>query len=64
MEEGAEVAGHATLTYHLPCPPGQFMREPEVRIFNERPGKDPAKPEASMEVKGHKLSVTRYVWGA
>lgn len=38
---------------------GQFMREPEVRIFNERPGKDPTKPEASMEVKGHKLSVTR-----
>ncbi|XP_004605366.2 inter-alpha-trypsin inhibitor heavy chain H2 [Sorex araneus] len=38
---------------------GQFMREPAIRIFNERPGKDPAKPEASMEVKGHKLSVTR-----
>ncbi|XP_037366480.1 inter-alpha-trypsin inhibitor heavy chain H2 [Talpa occidentalis] len=38
---------------------GQFMHEPKVHIFNERPGKDPAKPEASMEVKGHKLTVTR-----
>uniref|UniRef100_A0A8C6R8A6 Inter-alpha trypsin inhibitor, heavy chain 2 n=1 Tax=Nannospalax galili TaxID=1026970 RepID=A0A8C6R8A6_NANGA len=38
---------------------GQFMHEPKIHIFNERPGKDPAKPEASMEVKGHKLTVTR-----
>uniref|UniRef100_A0A673TZ70 Inter-alpha-trypsin inhibitor heavy chain 2 n=1 Tax=Suricata suricatta TaxID=37032 RepID=A0A673TZ70_SURSU len=38
---------------------GQFMHEPEIRIFNERPGKDPEKPEASMEVKGHRLTVTR-----
>ncbi|XP_044533788.1 inter-alpha-trypsin inhibitor heavy chain H2 [Gracilinanus agilis] len=38
---------------------GQFMHEPKVRIFNERPGRDPGKPEASMEVKGHKLTVTR-----
>ncbi|XP_051007350.1 inter-alpha-trypsin inhibitor heavy chain H2 [Acomys russatus] len=38
---------------------GQFMHEPDVQIFNERPGKEPGKPEASMEVKGHKLNVTR-----
>ncbi|KAH0512367.1 Inter-alpha-trypsin inhibitor heavy chain H2 [Microtus ochrogaster] len=38
---------------------GQFMNEPSIHIFNERPGKDPGKPEASMEVKGHKLTVTR-----
>ncbi|XP_037703462.1 inter-alpha-trypsin inhibitor heavy chain H2 [Choloepus didactylus] len=38
---------------------GQFMQEPKIRIFNERPGKNPEKPEASMEVKGHKLTVTR-----
>ncbi|XP_016075216.1 PREDICTED: inter-alpha-trypsin inhibitor heavy chain H2 [Miniopterus natalensis] len=38
---------------------GQFMNEPKIHIFNERPGKDPEKPEASMEVKGHKLTVTR-----
>ncbi|XP_010981129.3 inter-alpha-trypsin inhibitor heavy chain H2 [Camelus dromedarius] len=38
---------------------GQFMHEPKIRIFNERPGKDPKKPEASMEVKGQKLVVTR-----
>nr|XP_006130694.1 inter-alpha-trypsin inhibitor heavy chain H2 [Pelodiscus sinensis] len=37
---------------------GQFMSEPEVRIYNERPGRDPKKPEATMEVKGHKLTVT------
>ncbi|ELW64998.1 Inter-alpha-trypsin inhibitor heavy chain H2 [Tupaia chinensis] len=40
---------------------GQFMNEPKIRIFNERPGKDPKKPEASMEVKGRKLTVTRGV---
>lgn len=38
---------------------GQFMHEPTIHIFNERPGKEPGKPEASMEVKGHKLNVTR-----
>nr|XP_001107718.2 inter-alpha-trypsin inhibitor heavy chain H2 [Macaca mulatta]XP_005564650.2 inter-alpha-trypsin inhibitor heavy chain H2 isoform X1 [Macaca fascicularis] len=38
---------------------GQFMQEPKIHIFNERPGKDPEKPEASMEVKGQKLIVTR-----
>ncbi|KAM6215106.1 inter-alpha-trypsin inhibitor heavy chain H2 [Rhynchocyon petersi] len=38
---------------------GQFMHEPEIHIFNERPGKSPRKPEASMEVKGQKLTVTR-----
>uniref|UniRef100_A0A8C3TE72 Inter-alpha-trypsin inhibitor heavy chain 2 n=1 Tax=Chelydra serpentina TaxID=8475 RepID=A0A8C3TE72_CHESE len=37
---------------------GQFMSEPEVYIYNERPGRDPEKPEATMEVKGHKLTVT------
>ena len=37
------------------------MYEPKIRIFNERPGKDPEKPEANMEVKGQKLIVTRYV---
>ncbi|KAM5235049.1 inter-alpha-trypsin inhibitor heavy chain H2 [Ctenodactylus gundi] len=38
---------------------GEFMHEPQIRIFNERPGRDPEKPEASMEVKGQKLAVTR-----
>ncbi|XP_050792791.1 inter-alpha-trypsin inhibitor heavy chain H2 [Gopherus flavomarginatus] len=37
---------------------GQFMSEPEVHIYSERPGRDPEKPEATMEVKGHKLTVT------
>nr|XP_056703682.1 inter-alpha-trypsin inhibitor heavy chain H2 [Euleptes europaea] len=39
---------------------GQFIVEPAVLIYNERPGQDPEKPEATMEVKGHKLNVT---WG-
>ncbi|KAM6436222.1 inter-alpha-trypsin inhibitor heavy chain H2 isoform 2-T2 [Liasis olivaceus] len=38
---------------------GQFMREPDVLIYNERPGQDPGKSDATMEVKGHKLTVTR-----
>ena len=35
------------------------MNEPKIHVFNERPGKDSEKPEASMEVKGQKLVVTR-----
>ncbi|KAB0406684.1 hypothetical protein E2I00_016353, partial [Balaenoptera physalus] len=38
---------------------GQFMYEPKIHIFNERPGKNPEKPEANMDVKGQKLIVTR-----
>ncbi|XP_030071813.1 inter-alpha-trypsin inhibitor heavy chain H2 [Microcaecilia unicolor] len=38
---------------------GQFTREPEVQITNVRPGSNPEKPEATMGVKGHKLTVTR-----
>uniref|UniRef100_A0A8C5S0F3 Inter-alpha-trypsin inhibitor heavy chain 2 n=1 Tax=Laticauda laticaudata TaxID=8630 RepID=A0A8C5S0F3_LATLA len=38
---------------------GQFMQEPDVVIYNERPGQDPGKSDATMEVKGHKLTVTR-----
>ncbi|KAL8222353.1 UNVERIFIED_CONTAM: Inter-alpha-trypsin inhibitor heavy chain H2 [Gekko kuhli] len=38
---------------------GQFILEPTVHIYNERPGPDPEKPEATMEVKGLKLTVTR-----
>ncbi|XP_032896044.1 inter-alpha-trypsin inhibitor heavy chain H2 [Amblyraja radiata] len=38
---------------------GQFAREPEVHVYNMRPGSDPNKPQATMEVKGHKITVTR-----
>uniref|UniRef100_A0A8D0G5Y7 Inter-alpha-trypsin inhibitor heavy chain 2 n=1 Tax=Sphenodon punctatus TaxID=8508 RepID=A0A8D0G5Y7_SPHPU len=38
---------------------GQFTPEPEVQISNERPGREPEKPVATMAVKGHKLTVTR-----
>ncbi|KAM4677652.1 inter-alpha-trypsin inhibitor heavy chain H2 [Discoglossus pictus] len=40
---------------------GQFMNQPEVNIYNMRPGSDPEKPVATMDVKGHKLTVTRGV---
>ncbi|XP_067915616.1 inter-alpha-trypsin inhibitor heavy chain H2 isoform X2 [Heterodontus francisci] len=38
---------------------GQFIHEPEVNIYNIHPGLDPDKPQATMEVKGHKITVTR-----
>uniref|UniRef100_H3AMP0 Inter-alpha-trypsin inhibitor heavy chain 2 n=1 Tax=Latimeria chalumnae TaxID=7897 RepID=H3AMP0_LATCH len=38
---------------------GQFMNEPEVIVSNVRPGPDVQKPQATMEVKGQKLTVTR-----
>uniref|UniRef100_A0A8C8D9L3 Inter-alpha-trypsin inhibitor heavy chain 2 n=1 Tax=Oncorhynchus tshawytscha TaxID=74940 RepID=A0A8C8D9L3_ONCTS len=38
---------------------GQFGQEPEVRVFNLHEGADPLKKEATMEVKGNKLVVTR-----
>uniref|UniRef100_A0A4W5L0A9 Inter-alpha-trypsin inhibitor heavy chain 2 n=1 Tax=Hucho hucho TaxID=62062 RepID=A0A4W5L0A9_9TELE len=38
---------------------GQFGQEPEVRVFNLHQGADPRKKEATMEVKGNKLVVTR-----
>ncbi|XP_067325430.1 inter-alpha-trypsin inhibitor heavy chain H2 isoform X3 [Anolis sagrei] len=40
---------------------GQFMTEPNVQVYNERPGHEPGKSLATMEVKGHKLTVTRGV---
>ncbi|XP_009949308.1 PREDICTED: inter-alpha-trypsin inhibitor heavy chain H2, partial [Leptosomus discolor] len=38
---------------------GQFASEPEVYIHHQRPGQVPEKPQATMEVKGNKLTVTR-----
>ncbi|XP_077565620.1 inter-alpha-trypsin inhibitor heavy chain H2 isoform X2 [Stigmatopora nigra] len=38
---------------------GQFSREPQVTISNIHDGADPLKMEATMEVKGNKLQVTR-----
>ncbi|KAK0144713.1 Inter-alpha-trypsin inhibitor heavy chain H2 [Merluccius polli] len=38
---------------------GQFSTEPEVRVSNVHQGADPLKQEATMEVKGNRLSVTR-----
>lgn len=38
---------------------GQFSNEPEVSVTNIRQGADPLKKQATMEVKGNKLTVTR-----
>ncbi|KAM4569507.1 inter-alpha-trypsin inhibitor heavy chain H2 [Odontesthes bonariensis] len=38
---------------------GQFNREPEVSVYDIHKGADPLKNEATMEVKGNKLLVTR-----
>ncbi|XP_064198678.1 inter-alpha-trypsin inhibitor heavy chain H2 [Anguilla rostrata] len=38
---------------------GQFSIEPEVKVYNFHEGADPLKIEATMEVKGNKLAVTR-----
>uniref|UniRef100_A0A8C7Z6L9 Inter-alpha-trypsin inhibitor heavy chain 2 n=1 Tax=Oryzias sinensis TaxID=183150 RepID=A0A8C7Z6L9_9TELE len=39
---------------------GAFSREPEVHVYNVHEGLDPLKKEATMEVKGSRLLVTRY----
>ncbi|GLD48257.1 inter-alpha-trypsin inhibitor heavy chain H2 [Lates japonicus] len=38
---------------------GQFSREPEVSVYDIHEGVDPLKKQATMEVKGNKLQVTR-----
>ncbi|MEQ2203590.1 Inter-alpha-trypsin inhibitor heavy chain H2 [Xenoophorus captivus] len=38
---------------------GQFSREPEVSVYDIHEGPDPLKEEATMEVKGNTLLVTR-----
>lgn len=40
---------------------GQFSREPAVIVHDIHEGADPLKKEATMEVKGNSLQVTRYV---
>ncbi len=39
---------------------GQFAQEPQVKVYGMHEGADPKKKEATMEVKGNKLAVTRY----
>ncbi len=39
---------------------GQFAQEPQVKVYGVHEGADPKKKEATMEVKGNKLAVTRY----
>lgn len=43
------------------CETGQFSNEPTVTVFNVKESKEPGKKQATMDVKGHKLTVTRYI---
>ncbi|XP_055468223.1 inter-alpha-trypsin inhibitor heavy chain H3 isoform X2 [Psammomys obesus] len=38
---------------------GQFFQPFDFEVFNVRPGSDPTKPDATMVVKNHRLTVTR-----
>uniref|UniRef100_A0A672S3S4 Inter-alpha-trypsin inhibitor heavy chain H2-like n=1 Tax=Sinocyclocheilus grahami TaxID=75366 RepID=A0A672S3S4_SINGR len=38
---------------------GQFAQEPELKVYGVHEGADPKKKEATMEVKGNKVAVTR-----
>ncbi|XP_069764324.1 inter-alpha-trypsin inhibitor heavy chain H2 [Narcine bancroftii] len=38
---------------------GQFTHEPQVNVYNLQPGMDPNKPQAIMQIKGLKITVTR-----
>ncbi|XP_015855582.2 inter-alpha-trypsin inhibitor heavy chain H3 isoform X1 [Peromyscus maniculatus bairdii] len=38
---------------------GQFFRPFDFEVFDIRPGSDPTKPDATMVVKSHQLTVTR-----
>ncbi|XP_073508547.1 inter-alpha-trypsin inhibitor heavy chain H2 [Phyllobates terribilis] len=40
---------------------GQFMKDPDVSVYDLRPGTDSEKPIATMNVKGKQLAVTRGV---
>lgn len=41
------------------CTTGQFSNEPSVKVYDLHEGTDPEKKQATMEVKGNKLTVTR-----
>lgn len=38
---------------------GQFFQPFDFKVFGIRPGSDPTKPDATMVVKNHRLTVTR-----
>lgn len=38
---------------------GQFFQPFDFKVFDVRPGSDPTKPDATMVVKSHRLTVTR-----
>ncbi|KAF4114531.1 inter-alpha-trypsin inhibitor heavy chain H2 [Onychostoma macrolepis] len=38
---------------------GQFAQEPKLKVYGMHEGADPKKKEATMEVKGNKIAVTR-----
>ncbi|XP_048404204.1 inter-alpha-trypsin inhibitor heavy chain H3-like isoform X2 [Stegostoma tigrinum] len=38
---------------------GQFYHDVDYKVYNIHPGLDPEKPDATMAIKGHNLTVTR-----
>ncbi|XP_066523321.1 inter-alpha-trypsin inhibitor heavy chain H2 [Hoplias malabaricus] len=38
---------------------GQFVKEPEIKLYDVHEGSEPEKKQATMEVKGNKMTVTR-----
>lgn len=63
MRKTSDFYENYKLNHSLWCVdlPGQFSREPEVTVYDIHEGVDPLKKEATMEVKGNRLPVTRYV---
>lgn len=54
------LGGHSPSQFSFDLgPPGQFSRELQVQVHDVRDGADPLKKEATMEVKGNRLHVTR-----
>ncbi|XP_048093211.1 inter-alpha-trypsin inhibitor heavy chain H3-like [Alosa alosa] len=59
-----DYLGFYTIDSHLLSPRvhgllGQFYHGVQFEVSNLHPGEDPEKPDATMDVKGHKLTVTR-----
>ncbi|XP_062401904.1 inter-alpha-trypsin inhibitor heavy chain H3-like [Sardina pilchardus] len=59
-----DYLGFYTIDSHLLSPRvhgllGQFYHSVQFEVSNLHPGEDPEKPDATMDIKGHKLTVTR-----
>ncbi len=55
-----QVCGSCSQKWIVHLITGQFAQEPKVKVYGVHEGADPKKKEATMEVNGNKLAVTRY----